>query len=221
MKTFWPTSETCYWFNHDAKILCNNASVIDSFKIDDLRAIYENWINNKEWEAGQLLKAAIDAYDDAKSEWKIWFNSSNAALFHDEIVNLRQYYQSHSISSSEGAITIPYRYLVPLNISFNWSLQNLSSYYTDIGFFWIIIYVFLLIALLYAIIKKDKILTSVALTTLIWWWIWWIIWSSILWYGTVLISRTMITIALMWNHLFDKKEKNLKILPYALIIIVW
>ena len=221
MKIFWPTSETCYWFNHNAKVLCNNASVIDSFKIDDLRAIYENWINNKEWEAGQLLKAAIDAYDNAKSEWKIWFNSSNAALFHDEIVNLRQYYQSHSISSSEGAITIPYRYLVPLNISFNWSLQNLSSYYTDIGFFWIFVYAFLLIALPYAIIKKDKILTSVALTTLIWWWIWWIIWSSILWYGTVLISRTMITIALMWNHLFDKKEKNLKILPYALIIIVW
>jgi hypothetical protein len=88
-------------------------------------------------------------------------------LFHDEIVNLRQYYQSHSISSTEESINIPYRYLVPLNISFNRSLQNLSSYYTDIGFFWIIVYVFLLIALPYAIIKKDKILTSIALTTLI------------------------------------------------------
>jgi hypothetical protein len=42
MKTLWPTSETCYGFNHDAKILCNNAEVINSFKIDDLRAIYEN-----------------------------------------------------------------------------------------------------------------------------------------------------------------------------------
>ncbi|MBR7036500.1 hypothetical protein IKI14_01125 [bacterium] len=57
--------------------------------------------------------------------------------------------------------------MVPLNISFNWSLQNLSSYYTDIGFFWIIIYVCLLIALPYAIVKKDKFLTSIALTTLI------------------------------------------------------
>ena len=220
MKLFWPTSDKCYGFNHDAKILCENANVIDSFKIDDLRAIYENWINNKEWEAWLLLKQAIDAYDEAKSEGKIWFSSSNSALFHDEIVNLRQYYQSHSIASTEGTVNIPYRYLVPLNISFNWSLQNLSSYYTDIGFFWIIIYVCLLIALPYAIVKKDKILTSIALTTLIWWGIWWIIWSSILWYWTVLISRTMITLALLWSHLFDKKEKNLKVLPYILIVIV-
>jgi hypothetical protein len=72
----------------------------------------------------------------------------------------------------------------------------------------------------YAIVKKDKILTSIALTTLIWWGIWWIIWSSILWYWTVLISRTMITLALLWSHLFDKKEKNLKVLPYILIVIV-
>ena len=221
MKLLWPTSDTCYWFNHDAKVLCNNTTVIDSFKIDDLRAIYENWISNKEWEAGLLLKKAIDAYDDAKSGWKLWFWTSNTAIFHDEIVNLRQYYQSHSISSTEDSINIPYRYLVPLNISFNWSLQNLSSYYTDIWFFWIIVYMFLLIALPYAIIKKDKILASVTLTTLIWWWIWWIIWSSILWYGTVLISRTMVTIALIWDSLFNKKEKNLKIIPYVLIIIVW
>ena len=69
--------------------------------------------------------------------------------------------------STEESINIPYRYLVPLNISFNWSLQNLSSYYTDIGFFWIIVYLFILIALPYAIIKKDKVLVSVSLTTII------------------------------------------------------
>ena len=220
MKMIWPTNEKCYGFNHDAKVLCENASAIDSFKIDDLRAIYENWIKNKEWEAGLLLKQALNAYDEAKSEWKLQW-SSNVALFHDEIVNLRQYYQSHSILSSEGSINIPYRYLVPLNISFNRSLQNLSSYYTDIGFFWIIVYVLLLIALPYAVIKKDKFLTSISLTTLIWWGIWWIIWSSILWYGTVLISRTMLTIMIMRDYLIHKKEKNLKILPYVLIIIVW
>ena len=222
MKKLWPTNEKCYGFNYDAKVLCENATVIDSFKIDDLRAIYENWINNKDWEAGQLLKTAIDAYDKAKSEWKLWFWTSNTAVFHDEIVNLRQYYQSHSISSTENSINIPYRYLVPLNISFNLSLQNLSSYYTDIGFFWIIVYVFLLIALPYAIAKKDKVLTSIALTTLIWWWIWWIIWSSILRYWTVLISRTMITLAIFWDKILQKdKDNNPKIIPRILIAIVW
>ena len=222
LKTLWPTSDSCYGFNHDAKVLCNNAEVINSFKIDDLRAIYENWIKDKEWEAGLLLKQAIDSYNEAKSEWKLWFWASSTDIFHDEIVNLRQYYQSHSISSTESSINIPYRYLVPLNISFNWSLQNLSSYYTDIGFFWIIIYVFLIIALPYAIIKKDKVLTSVTLTTLIWWGIRWIIWSSILRYGTVLISWTMITIAILWDKVLQKDRwSNPKILPWILIILVW
>ena len=221
LKLIWPSSETCYWLNHDAKILCNNADVINNFKIDDLRAIYENWIDNKEGEAWLLLKQAFEAYDNAKSEWRLWF-WTNTSVFHDEIVNLRQYYQSHSILSTGNSINIPYRYLVPLNISFNWSLQNLSSYYTDIWFFWIIVYVFLLIALPYAIIKKDKNLTSIALTTIIWWWIRWIIWSSILRYGTVLISWTMITLALFWDKVLQKNDgDNPRIIPWVLIIIVW
>ena len=220
MKLFWPTSETCYGFNHDAKVLCNNADAIDNFKIDNLRWIYDNWIKDKDWEAWLLLKEAIDAYDKAQSERKIWY--SNYDLFYSEIVNLRQYYQAHSILSTDDAIYIPYRYLVPLNISFNWSLQNLSSYYTDIGFFWVIIYIFLLIALPYAIVKKDKFLTSIVLTTLIWRWIWWIIWSSILWYGTVLISWTMISIVLFWDKILRKDENDYyNYASWVLIILIW
>ena len=219
LKKIWPTSESCYWFNHDAKILCNNAEVINNFKIDDLRAIYENWIKNKNWEAWLLLKKAIDAYEKAKSEWKVSLFTNNSSIFHDEIVNLRQYYQSHSISSNEDSINIPYRYLVPLNISFNWSLQNLSSYYTDIWFIWIIIYILLIISLPCAIIKKDKILTCFSLTTIIWRWIWWIIWSAILRYWTVLISWSFITLILFTERLFN--NKFLKILPKILWIVIW
>ena len=222
MKLIWPTSDSCYGFNHDAKVLCDNSDMIDSFKIDDLRWMYENSIKDKDWEAWQLLKIAIEAYDKAKAEWKIWFWTTNTSLFHDEIVNLRQYYQSHSISSNENSINIPYRYLVPLNISFNWSLQNLSSYYTDIGFFWVFVYVFLIVSLIYAIIKKDKILTSISLTTLIGRGIWRIIWSSILWYWTALISRTMITLALFWDSILQKSDdEHPKIVPQVLVILVW
>ena len=222
IKLLLPSSKKCYGFNHDAKILCNNSEIIDNFKIDDLRWLYENWINNKNWEAWLLLKEAIDAYDKAKSEWKIWFWNSNYDLFYNEIVNLRQYYQYHSILSTNDSIYIPYRYLVPLNISFNWSLQNLSSYYTDIGFFWIIVYVFLFVALFYGLIKKDRILTSITLTTLIWWWIWWIVWSSIFWYWTVLISRTMISIALLWDRILQKNENNyFNFISWILIVLIW
>ena len=224
LKTIRPTSSSCYWLNNDAKVLCNNSSVIESFKIDDIRAIYENGIKQQDSEVWILLKEAIDAYDDAKKAGKLWFiSSNNVSLFYDEIVSLRQYYQSHSILSDSWSVYIPYRYLVPLNISFNWSLQNLSSYYTDIWFVWVIIYILLIIALPYAIVKKDKLLISVSLTTLIWWWIRWIIWSAILWYWTVLISRTMITLALFRERLLKKEEdvENPRVLPRILIFVVF
>lgn len=222
LKLIRPTRETCYWLNHDAKVLCNNADVINSFKIDDLRAIYENGIEDQDSEAWLLLKTAIDSYNEARSSGKIWFVNSNLpGVFYDEIVNLRQYYQSHSILSDEDSVNIPYRFIVPLNISFNWSLQNLSSYYTDIGFIWVVVYVLLIIALPYAIVKKDKLLTAISLTTLIWWWIWWIIGSAILWYGTVLISWTMITLALFLARLLSKeREDHPKILLLALMIVL-
>ena len=220
MKIIRPTSTKCYGFNHDAKILCENSSAIDNFEIDNLIAIYNNWIKNKDSDAGNLLKLAIDAYDTAKKENKLSFFTQNSELFHNEIVNLRQYYQSHSILSTDNAIYIPYRYLVPLNISFNRSLQNPSSYYTDIGFVWIIFYILILISLPYAIFKKNKILTSVSLVTIMWWLIWWIIWSAILWYGTVLISWTMITLALFIDQLFDKDKKWSTRIIYRIFSII-
>ena len=74
----------------------------------------------------------------------------------------------------------------------------------------------MLVSLPYAIVKKNKILTSVSLTTLIWWGIWWIIGSAILWYGTVLVSRTMITVWLFLDGLL-KKDKS----GWKLTILSW
>jgi hypothetical protein len=70
---------------------------------------------------------------------------TNPAEFRDQIVALRGYYQDHSMRTEFGKISIPYRYLVLFNVTFNRSLQNLSSYYTDIGFVWML--VFMLLAL--------------------------------------------------------------------------
>ena len=36
-------------------------------------------------------------------------------------------------------VYLPYKYLNFFNITFNWSLQNLSSYYTDIGIVWLLL----------------------------------------------------------------------------------
>jgi hypothetical protein len=149
--------------NVEAKLLCENRGAIDEFAIEQLKTVYEQLLN-KESEAGILLKEALDAYNEKIGTSGANFNPQE---FRDYIVALRQYYQSHSIKSNATSIAIPYRYLIPLNIVFNWSLQNLSSYYTDIGFTRVLLYIILIITLPYALIKKEKKLTMLSLVTLL------------------------------------------------------
>ena len=162
-KFFLPSSEECYGFDTEAKILCQHSEAIDTFEIATLRSIYEQF-QNKESETATLLKEALDAFDEIIGDDNANYNPQE---FRDQIVALRQHYQSYSIKSDSTKIAIPYRYLIPLNITFNRSLQNLSSYYTDIGFTRILLYIILIITLPYALIKRDKMLTVISLTTLL------------------------------------------------------
>lgn len=103
----------------------------------------------------------------------------------DEIVALRQYYQNNAIKyqANPEKIFVPYRYIVPLNVSYNWSLQNLSSYYTDIGFVRLFLFAITMLAVIYAAIKKDEKMLVISITGLFGWLIWWIIGGAIVWYG--------------------------------------
>ena len=205
MKLIWPTSETCYGLNTEAKILCEHSEAIDSFDIQILRAVYEQ-LENKESESAILLKEGLDAFEEKFGTMET--SNYNAQEFRDNIVALRQYYQAHSIKSDADMVAIPYRYIVPLNIVFNRSLQNLSSYYTDIGFVRVVLFILLIVALPYAIVKRDENLIALSLTTLLGWAIWRVIGSAILWYGTVLISWTAITLLLFVNKLHQNSEES-------------
>jgi hypothetical protein len=175
-------------------------------------------IGNSGSEASILLQNAVDAYDEKLGTSGATFNPQE---FRDHIVALRQYYQSHSIKSSADSVAIPYRYLIPLNITFNRSLQNLSSYYTDIGFVRILFFIILIVALPYALIKKDKKLLVISITTLIGWGRRWIIGGAILWYGTVLISRTALNLLAFVNAYFatsqDTKKQSTLIITSSII----
>jgi hypothetical protein len=204
-KLLFPTSKHCYGLNSEAKLLCENGKAIDEFEIATLKQLYEQ-IGNSDSEASVLLQHAVQAYDEKLGTSGVTFNPQE---FRDEIVALRQYYQAHSIKSDETTLAIPYRYLIPLNIVFNWSLQNLSSYYTDIGFAWVMLFIVLIIALPYALVKKDKNLITLSLTALLGRGIWWIIGGGILRYGTVLISRTLLTVLVFANTLYEESKKSL------------
>jgi hypothetical protein len=95
-------------------------------------------------------------------------------------------------------VSAPYRWIVPLNITYNWSLQNLSSYYTDIGVVWLVLLVILVTATVWLLVY-DRRRVFIPLTALIAWAIWWISGSAILWYGIGLIIWTMVSMLVIYD----------------------
>jgi hypothetical protein len=145
-------------------VLCKYSEAIDNFEVQTLKEVYANEITNYASSGAELLKTALDAFDANTGGV---FTAVNSQEYRDYIVALKQYYQAHSIKSDASMLAIPYRYIVPVNIAFNRSLQNLSSYYTDIGFVWILMFILLMVSLPYALVKKDKNLIALSCTTLL------------------------------------------------------
>jgi len=203
LRIVYPMNNTCYGVNHDAKLLCNSAAAIDSFDINRIKILFAEV---KKWgTAYNLLSGAIATYQVKAPSFT---GALNPAEFRDQIVALRQYYQDHIIYTQAGKIEIPYRYIVPLNVVFNRSLQNLSSYYTDIWFVWLFMFLLIIMGFVYALIKKEKNLTVLAGVTIIWRAIWWIIGGGIVWYGIGLIMRTILTTALFVKELTNTEGEK-------------
>lgn len=192
LKIFYPRDWKCYWVNKDAKILCENQQYIVNWNIEEISKI-----KLKEWTpAEELLSSGLKAYNE------------NPDALMDLISDLKTYYQNHSIYRENGIIYMPYRYLVPLNITFNWSLQNLSSYYTDIWFIRIFVFLFTILSLVYSAIKLDKKLFALSLSTVCGWAIRWAIWWWILWYWIWLLMWTTLVVALFIQDLLYEDKKS-------------
>ncbi|MCX6822574.1 MAG: hypothetical protein NTX91_01065 [candidate division SR1 bacterium] len=220
LRMAYPMNNTCYGVNHDAKLLCQNATAIDSFDINRIKILFAEV--KKGGTAYTLLSGAIAAY---QVKAPLFTGVLNPAEFRDQIVALRQYYQNHIIYTQAGKIEIPYRYIVPLNVIFNRSLQNLSSYYTDIGFIWLFMLLFIIMGFVYALIKKEKNLTVLAGTTIIGRAVWWTIGGGIVWYGIGLIMWTILTTALFIKELANTdEEKNYSqnaFYVFICLFVVW
>jgi len=196
LRLFYPKDWKCYWANADAKILCENQSAINNWDINVIKNIQLN-----EW---------TPAYEILQS-WLIDYNENPDTLM-DLVSNLKTYYQDHSIYTQNWKMYIPYRYVVPLNIVFNRSLQNLSSYYTDIWFVWMFVFIFIILSFIYSIIKKDRKLFALSMATIIWRAIWRVIWSAILWYWVWLLMWTALVIAMYVRDLLKWKDRVINIL---------
>jgi len=221
LRMFTIKDNVCYGTNSQAKLLCNNAEAIENFDVATLQSLFAKM---KPWtQAYDLLSGALVTYQEKWNQSVI-----NPTEYRDEILSLKQYYQNHAIKTEAGTIHIPYRYLVPFNVTFNRSLQNLSSYYTDIGFVWLLIFMLLILGLVYAMFnvkrfRQDTNLVVLSSVTIIGRGVWWIIGWGIVWYGMWLIVWTVIAVAMilrdMFEHAKDDKEKTMMYILLFLLAI--
>lgn len=203
LRLFYPKDGKCYWINYDAKILCENQDAIIKWDINIIKDL-----ELKEWTpAYEILESGLVEYNE------------NPDTLMDLISDLKAYYQDHIIYTENWKMYIPYRYVVPLNIVFNWSLQNLSSYYTDIWFIWLFVFAFLILSFIYAIIRKDKKLFAVSMATVVWWAIWRVIWSAILWYWVWLLMWTALVMAMYISDLLICEKRWTNILGILAIVL--
>ncbi len=169
-----------------AKILCENES---AWRSDDVSQIQQ---------LSLITQKAIDSDIPIVNSLLTW----NASLitwveYERTMQKLNEFMQWNSVkvvlnSYWDKEIYFPYKYLNFFNITYNRSLQNMSSYYTDIGIIRLILIFFSVVWLIYWILCKNKLLTSLEIVTLFWrglrfligWWIvryaiWMIVWSII------------------------------------------
>lgn len=141
----------------------------------------------------------------------------------DSYTALETYYQEHSILTDKESVAIPYRYIVPLNVVFNRSLQNLSSYYTDIGLIWLCIFLIMLFGVISTLIlKKDnkKELLSILLASVLGWIIWRAIAGGIVWYGLGLIVWSILSAAAVIEAQEEKENTDIHSWYHTLLWII-
>ncbi len=208
LKLLFRKNNSCFGRDHDGLLLCQHRDEIskqnfEAFKTLTLQLSKQQLLNKnlkaEKSAALQLLENLLEkqkAGEDLRDAYKA----------------LETYYQEHSILTTESSVMIPYRYIVPLNVVFNWSLQNLSSYYTDIGLIWLAVFILMLGGLGYAVISYDskhKQLLFLSFATVIGWAIWWAIGGGIVWYGLGLMIWSILTLIALLQEWESKEEKEL------------
>ena len=153
-----------------------------------------------------LIKQKLQSGDLNLSDYPNIFQTEENKKLFNQLKQSPYYYTS---------VSIPYSVLVPFNEVFNWSLQNLTSYYTDIGVIWLVLFIVVLFALIYGIYlwilwivrksdvaEKWKLIFAFAFSTLVWWTIWYFVASGIIWYniwGIIWLIITSVIFLSKWN----------------------
>ena len=202
LMTMW-FPDGCSGWNRDAVRLCVHKDDINNFNVTALTAL----LPQLHGQAADLLSGILNS---AKVKDYIFVDGKpkNVLEFADETKSLTDYYTDKSFFKTDTGVLVPYRYVVPLNIAMNRSLQNLSSYYTDIGYMWVIIYVLLIVGLIYGVVTRDRQLISITGVTIGLWAIWWMIGGGILWYGIGLVVWSGLSVLALVRSLYHHTREE-------------
>lgn len=206
-KVFIPANNSCIWVDKSAVILCNNEKLVTDKNIEKLKELLPTL--NPSSKGYELLSKLVN----------------NSGLVEDNIRDIQSFYQDRAIKVSNNVVSVPFRFLTPFNVSFNWSLQNLSSYYTDIWFIWLITLFLIVVWLVYSIVIYDRFLIWISLVTIFGWVLWSLIGWWILWYDIGLIVWTIIgfcvyvhTLSKNWSK---KLSSNILLVIFVLIFVTF
>lgn len=187
---------TCITTNSTARYLCQNQTKLDISIVQNMRTA---WIYDEDF-----LSGVMAYYENNKNIQTSW------SLAQDISKKLTDYMNDKVIYNDWTKILVPYKLLVPLNVSFNRSLQNLSSYYTDIGIFWLFAWIVTIIWFIYGIIIRNKKLILTIGITLIGWIFWIAVWWAIVRYGIGMISWTVISISMTFDLMINNEDEDNK-----------
>jgi hypothetical protein len=211
------------WNDNVPALLCEQENVWRSEKAADIKILLDQipqWHRMHEY---MSMLYSIRANEPLPNQEE----SASAQIWRlaDTLASIDGYMQDYTIKvvdETDGTrkIYIPYKFLNIFNVSFNWSLQNLSSYYTDIGIVWLVLFFFLFVGLIHASLTRNKIVGALSIVSIFGWLLWWLIGWWILWYAIGIIARTILTfIAFLWS-LIDTSTKTNALLSYVFLSVI-
>ncbi len=194
----------CYSIYADARAMCDTIEAMETTTVEGMIELLEK--NNISDNTAKRITDLQNLSWDVIAQQKI-------------VKSVIAYVRSNTILKNNVGLYIPYKLLVPFNVTFNWSLQNLSSYYTDIGIMWLLCLWLIIIWLIYWLYKKQKALVHTGIITLWAWAIWWVVGSSIIWYSLGLILRTILGFVVYVYYLLHE-NKNKDSLQHILVVAI-
>ncbi len=236
---FLPQWNYCLWPSSSANKLCSQKDILytqDKWKIQDIKNEFDEWSTEYEKLDGLLQtwfdnSSVTNWYEDKLSDIQDHIEDTVITVENVCIVasedqevpeDCRNIYIGEGLEKDQMQyqkdVSIPYNYLVPFNLVFNWSLQNESSYYTDVGYIRLILLIFVFMSLIYSIIVFDKFLIWVSWVTILVWTIWFFIGGGIFWYWLGLVVWTIITFILFVYRLLSDQEDDKLIWPYIFVV---